>query len=334
MQTWRLSAQFRTELLGSAPSEHTSWQWDECSNRTVGHSAWSNPQRLRLLARITRALVRYRAGTHTGPSDSWGDLVILSLILRLGGARTGDGSLRLGRLLLDGRLVVFLATGEPQQARDQESKAQSTGDYPHDEYSSPQKWAPRRLIVEEVGAGTHHSPLCNSTRATPSAGRGTPRPTGRPHWWGSPPAGVRGQPSGNDHARLSSCYVSRARAARLSAPSVMSWSTSRCQARPSSCHRIIRVAPTVVRGAQEVLQHLLQDAAALPIPDPDLDRLEVNQGSRESGRTGPRWARPAGHMGFGSKVVQGRKAIPVRSQKASELTDSPLSGVAMAYQGR
>ena len=94
-------------------------------------------------ARITGALVRSRSVRVPAPGLR-GDLVILFLSLGLGGARTGDGSLRLGRLLLDGRLVVFPATGQPQEAKAQQSKAQSTGEQPHDEYDSPQEWARRR----------------------------------------------------------------------------------------------------------------------------------------------------------------------------------------------
>jgi hypothetical protein len=90
-------------------------------------------------------LVRSRSATRTRPLYSRGDLVILFLSLGLGAARTGDCSLRLGRLLVDGRLVVFTATGQPQEAKAQQSKAQSTGEQPHDEYDCPQEWARRRL---------------------------------------------------------------------------------------------------------------------------------------------------------------------------------------------
>jgi hypothetical protein len=126
-------------------SRATRWQRDECSNPTVGHSSRSDRQRLLLRAWITGALVRSRSATRTRPLYSRGDLVILFLSLGLGGARPGDCSLRLGRLLFDGRLVVFPATGQPQEAKAQQSKAQSTGEQPHDEYDSPQKWARRRL---------------------------------------------------------------------------------------------------------------------------------------------------------------------------------------------
>jgi hypothetical protein len=53
--------------------------------------------------------------------------------LGLGGARTGDRPLRIGRLRLDERLVVFRATGQPQEANAQQSKAQSSREQPHDE---------------------------------------------------------------------------------------------------------------------------------------------------------------------------------------------------------
>ena len=111
-----------------------------CPQENDGHPP-SDRQRLLLRARITGALVRSRSATRTRPLYSRGDLVILFLSLGLGGARTGDCSLRLGRLLLDGRLVVFPATGQPQEAKAQQSKAQSTGEQPHDEYDSPQEWA-------------------------------------------------------------------------------------------------------------------------------------------------------------------------------------------------
>jgi len=137
------SASDRTSRISS--SRDAKWQTDECSNPTVGHSSRSDRQRLPLRARITGALVRSRSATRTRPLYSRGDLVILFLSLGLGAARTGDCSLRLGRLLVDGRLVVFTATGQPQEAKAQQSKAQSTGEQPHDEYDCPQEWARRRL---------------------------------------------------------------------------------------------------------------------------------------------------------------------------------------------
>jgi hypothetical protein len=87
------------------------------------------------------ASIRSRSASGTHPLYSRGDLVILFLRLGLGGARPRDCSFHLGRLLFDGRLVVFLATGQPQEAKAQQSKAQSTCDHPHDEYDSTQKRA-------------------------------------------------------------------------------------------------------------------------------------------------------------------------------------------------
>ena len=138
--------------------ELKSRQRNDCSNPTVGHSSRSDRQRLPR-AGIAGALVRSRSATHTRPRDSRGDLEILFLSLGLGGARTGDCSLRLGRLLLDGRLVVFRATGQPQEAKAQQSKAQSIGEHPHDEYDSPQEWGRRRLKWRKRDQERHHQLL-------------------------------------------------------------------------------------------------------------------------------------------------------------------------------
>src|SRR5271169_558477 len=141
--------------------------------------------KLPLRSRITGALVRSRSATRTRPLYSRRDLEIRFLSLGLGGARPGDCSLRLGRLLPDGRLVVFTAPGQPQEGKAQQCKARSTGEQPHDQYPSPQKTGTTKVELEEAGSGKHHS---------------------------------------------LSCYLSRARAARLRASSETSRSTSRCQA--------------------------------------------------------------------------------------------------------
>jgi hypothetical protein len=137
------SASDRTSRISS--SRDARWQRDECSNPTVEHSSRSDRQRLPPRARITGASVRSRSANRTRPLYSRGDLEILFLSLGLGTARTGDCTLRPGRLLFDGRLVVFPATGQPQEAKAQQSKAQCTGEQPHDEYAPPQEWARRRL---------------------------------------------------------------------------------------------------------------------------------------------------------------------------------------------
>jgi len=142
MLSGKRSVSDRTSRISS--SRDARWRRDECSNPTVGHSSRSDRQRLPPRARITLPLVRSRSATRTGPLYSRGDLEILFLSLGLGGARTGDCSLRLGRLLVDGRLVVFPATGRPQEAKAQQSKAQSTGEQPHDAYDSPQIRRSRR----------------------------------------------------------------------------------------------------------------------------------------------------------------------------------------------
>ena len=237
-------------------------------------------QRLLPLARITGALVRSRSATHTRPLHSRGDLVILVLSLGLGGARTGDCSLRLGRLRLDGRLVVFRATGQPQEAKAQQSKAQSTGEQPHDEYDSPREWARRRLkwrkrdqeSITRFRENQMLNPIKPAPRSTTTgvgrrkcphridvdsvldrSARTTVRSVEASRWTsvsivkpgritdlggltpqtGSPPPGLRGRPSGDDHWGHSSCYLSRARAARLSASSGTSRTSRRCHTRAS-----------------------------------------------------------------------------------------------------
>jgi hypothetical protein len=122
---------------------------------TVGHSSRSDRQRLLLRSRITATFTR------THPPYSIGDPVILFLSLGPGAASTGDRFFRPGRLLVDGRLVVFPATGQPQEAKAQQSKAQSTGEQPHDEYDSPQKWPRRRrqkVEDEEIRGEDHGQP--------------------------------------------------------------------------------------------------------------------------------------------------------------------------------
>src|SRR5271166_5453334 len=106
-------------------------------NPAVGHSSWSDRRSLPR-ARITAALVGPGSGGHSRSAPhARRDLVILFLSLGLGGARTGDRSLGRGRLLLDGRLVVFRATGHPQEASAQQSKAHSIGEQLHDACLSP-----------------------------------------------------------------------------------------------------------------------------------------------------------------------------------------------------
>ena len=176
----------------------------------------------------------------TRPLYSRGDLVILFLSLGLGGARTGDCSLRLGRLLLDGRLVVFRATGQPQEAKAQQSKAQSTGEQPHDEYDSPRKWARRRLKWRK----RDQESITRSARLTRACSRmlrkAMPAPTPQV---GFRRPGLRVGPPRRSCGAIDSCYLSRARAARLSASSGTSRSTSRCQARASSNRPICSLSP-------------------------------------------------------------------------------------------
>ena len=120
-----------------------------------------SPRRGRLPRRTTSCARITGAFTRTHPLYSIGDLVILFLSLGLGAASTGDCFLRLGRLLVDGRLVVFPATGQPQEAKAQQSKAQSTCEQPHDEYDSPQEWPRRRrqkVEDEEIRGEDHGQP--------------------------------------------------------------------------------------------------------------------------------------------------------------------------------
>ncbi len=104
-----------------ARSEEAGWPADEGSDRTEIPPGVDDDGYF--CAGITGALVGSRSARRTRTLDSGGDLVILLLSLGLGGAGTGDRPLRLGRLLPHGRLVVFPATGQPQEARSQQSRA-------------------------------------------------------------------------------------------------------------------------------------------------------------------------------------------------------------------
>jgi hypothetical protein len=169
------SASVRTSRIRS--SRDAKWlRGDECSKPTVGPSSSRGCHRRLLRARITGASVRSGSAPRTRPGYSRRDLVILFQSLGLGGARTGDCSLRLGRLFLDGRLVVLPATSQPQEAKAQQSKAQPTGEHPHGqpwENNGSGRDDPRsRGSLPACGAGPPNpirfwGPLFNVTRAAP-----------------------------------------------------------------------------------------------------------------------------------------------------------------------
>jgi len=155
----------------------------------------SDRQRLLLRARITLPLVRSRSATRTRPLYSRGDRVILFQSLGLGGARTGDCALRLGRLLSDGRLVVLPATGQSQEATAQQCEAQSAGEQPHDEYDSP-PCSIDRLVHWCIPSGHQDEHRCSKVKL----GRmGDYPPYGPIPEAGLPPPGLRAPPSRNDH---------------------------------------------------------------------------------------------------------------------------------------